>query len=176
MGADNQQERPLRIGWVVGFVEGEGCFSISFVRQSGSSMRKGYRTGYQVTHEFAVTQGARNIAALQELERFFGVGQVLGNRRHDDHREHLYRFVVRRRVDLQEVIIPFFRQHRMVSAKQNDFTQFARCVEMIGAGRHLTRQGMIEIARITETMNRRKPRQDLIGILRDHTPNIRDTG
>jgi hypothetical protein len=176
MGADNQQERPLRIGWVVGFVEGEGCFSISFVRQSGNAERRGYKTGYQVTHEFVVTQSARNLAALQELERFFGVGQVLGNKRYDNHREHLYRFVVRRRIDLLGVIIPFFREHRMVSAKQDDFEKFARCVEMIDAGRHLTRQGMVEIAMITETMNRRKPRNELIGILRDHTPNIRDTG
>lgn len=176
MGADNQQERPLRIGWVVGFVEGEGCFSISFVRQSGSAKRRGYKTGYQVTHEFAVTQSARNIAALHELERFFGVGQVLGNKRYDNHREHLYRFVVRRRVDLLEVIIPFFREHRMVSAKQDDFDKFARCVGMINSGHHLTRQGMVEIAKITETMNRRKPRSELIGILRDHTPNIRDNG
>lgn len=176
MGADNQQERPIKIGWVVGFVEGEGCFSISFVRQAGDAKRRGYKTGYQVSHEFAVTQGERNIAALRELEAFFGVGQVLGNKRYDNHREHLYRFVVRRRVDLLQEIIPFFKEHRMVSSKQDDFEKFARCVEAIDAGRHLTRQGLIEIAEITETMNRRKPRQDLIGILRDHTPNIRDTG
>ena len=27
--ADNQQERLKMIGWIVGFVDGEGCFSIS---------------------------------------------------------------------------------------------------------------------------------------------------
>ena len=32
-GAENQQERLIRIGWVIGFVDGEGCFSIGFVRQ-----------------------------------------------------------------------------------------------------------------------------------------------
>ena len=26
-GADNQQERLFTIGWLVGFVDGEGCFS-----------------------------------------------------------------------------------------------------------------------------------------------------
>ena len=31
-GADNQQERPGFEEWVVGFVDGEGCFSISVVR------------------------------------------------------------------------------------------------------------------------------------------------
>jgi len=30
--ADNQQERLIKIGWITGFVDGEGCFSIHVVR------------------------------------------------------------------------------------------------------------------------------------------------
>ena len=36
--------------------------------------------------------------------------------------------------------------------------------------------GLLEIVEIAQTMNRRKPRHDLIRILRGHTPDIRDTG
>ena len=33
-GAENQQESPIEFrGWIIGFVDGEGCFSIGFVRQ-----------------------------------------------------------------------------------------------------------------------------------------------
>src|SRR4051812_37700334 len=75
-GAENQQERPIEFcGWVVGFVDGEGCFSISFVRQGGRAGLRGYKTGYQVTHEFVVTQGAQSLPALESLREFFGVGQ-----------------------------------------------------------------------------------------------------
>jgi hypothetical protein len=176
-GADNQQESLIEFrGWVIGFVDGEGCFSIGFIRQAGGERRVGYRTGYQVAHEFAVTQGARSVSCLYELREFFGVGQVLPNTRMDNHREHLFRYVVQRRVDLLETIIPFFEEHPMRSSKQKDFDKFARCVRLISAGRHLTIDGLIEIARITETMNRRKSRHDLIRILRDHTPDIRDIG
>ena len=59
--ADNQQERLIKIGWIIGFVDGEGCFSISFIRQPARENRKGYKTGFQVAHEFAVTQGAKSI-------------------------------------------------------------------------------------------------------------------
>ncbi len=31
-GTDNQQERLKIIGWIVGFVDGEGCFSVSFIK------------------------------------------------------------------------------------------------------------------------------------------------
>lgn len=175
-GAENQQERLVRVGWVVGFVDGEGCFSIGFVRQSGGGRRIGYRTGWQVSHEFAVTQGERSPRCLHELHEFFGIGQILVNRRYDNHREHLYRYAVRKRADLLDSVIPFFRQYPMRTPKQNDFEGFAECVELISAGHHLTVDGLIEIAKITETMNRRKSRQDLIRILRDHTPDVRDIG
>jgi hypothetical protein len=45
MGADNQQESLVKRGWVIGFVDGEGCFSIGFYRQSNRKGRKGYKTG-----------------------------------------------------------------------------------------------------------------------------------
>ena len=174
--AENQQERLVRYGWVVGFVDGEGCFSIGFVRQVGGRRRSAYKTGWQVTHEFVVTQGARSVSCLDELREFFGVGQVLENKRYDNHREHLYRYVVRRRIDLLEAIVPFFQQYPMLSSKQQDFERFALCLDLISSGRHLTADGLVEIAQITEGMNRRKSRRDLIRILRGHTPDVRDSG
>ncbi len=98
------------------------------------------------------------------------------NRRYDGHREHLYRYVVRKRADLRARIIPFFEQHPLRSSKQANFEKFVRCVEMIHRGRHLSSEGLVAIAEIAQTMNRQKPRHDLIRILRGHTPNIRDIG
>jgi LAGLIDADG endonuclease len=105
-GAENQQERLIEFrGWVIGFVDGEGCFSIGFVRQPSRPSRVGYRTGFQVAHEFAVTQGEQSLSCLHDLREFFGIGQVIVNRRYDNHHEHLHRYVVRRRVDLLETVI-----------------------------------------------------------------------
>jgi hypothetical protein len=175
-GADNQQERLIQLGWVVGFVDGEGCFSVGFVRQPSRQNRTGYKTGYQVFHRFVVTQGAKSVACLKELHEFFGVGRLFVNERHDNHREHLCQFIVGRRTDLIEIVIPFFRRYPLRSAKQQDFEKFARCMELVSTGRHLSRDGLIEIAEIAQTMNRQKPRRDLIRILRDHTPDIRAIG
>ena len=176
-GAENQQERLVGFAdWVVGFVDGEGCFSIGFVRQPRRMDRCGYATGFQVSHEFAVTQGAQSLDVLHELRDFFGIGQVIVNRRYDNHREHLHRYVVRRRDELLRTIIPFFREHPLRTSKRHNFDKFAECVEMISAGRHLTVDGLIQIAEITETMNRKKSRQELIRILRDYTPETLDRG
>jgi LAGLIDADG endonuclease len=167
--ADNQQER--LIGWILGFVDGEGCFSINFVKQpdrkEASRIRRGYTTGYQISHEFAVTQGARSLASLKELKTFFGVGDVYINRRHDNHKEDLFRYSVARREYLLNTIIPFFEKNQLHTAKQLDFKLFAQCVKLMQTNIHLTREGAIKIASITEQMNHKKLRTELIRILRD---------
>ena len=96
--------------------------------------------------------------------------------RHDNHRENMAQFVVDRRDDLTGTVIPFFRQDPLRTAKRGDFEKFAVCVELVSNGRHLTPAGLIEIAEIAETMNRRKSRQELIRILRDYTPETLDRG
>ena len=46
-GADNQQERPGFEQWVVGFVDGEGCFSVPIFRNHSC------RLGWQVQPDSA---------------------------------------------------------------------------------------------------------------------------
>src|SRR3989440_11292598 len=88
-GADNQQERLKTVGWVVGFVDGEGCFSVTIQRC------RVVKLGWQVFPEFVVTQGAKSLSALQALQRFFGCGRIYINNRTDNHNEAIYRFCVR---------------------------------------------------------------------------------
>ena len=83
--ADTQSPRIslLDIGWITGFVDGEGCFC----DQSDSLIEwaaRDTRTGLQLAHEFAVTQGARSVDSLHMLANFFGVGAVYINRRYDN--------------------------------------------------------------------------------------------
>ena len=170
--AGNQQERPITPDWVVGFVDGEGCFSIGLVRQDGGGQRKGYRTGFQLAPRFAVVQGERSQSALMALRDFFGVGSLYTNRRHDNHREDLIRYDVSRLDDLRDVIIPFFQQHPLQTAKQHDFECFAAIVQIMAARIHLEREGLITVLKLMELMNHRKSREDVIGILRGHTPDV----
>jgi hypothetical protein len=152
-GADNQQERPLAVQWVVGFVDGEGCFSVPIFRN------RTCRLGWQVQPEFTVVQGARSVQVLRALKRFFGCGSVDVNVRHDNHRENLWRYHVRRLADLSSRIIPFFEANPLLTAKQRDFMAFATIVGMMRDGVHLSQGGLQQIAMIAETMNRQKRSQ-----------------
>ena len=150
-GADNQQERSGIEQWIVGFVDGEGCFSVPIFRNST------YRLGWQVQPDFVVVQGARSVRVLHDLKQFFGCGDVFINRRHDNHREHLYRYSVRNLKHLSNRILPFFESNPLRTAKVEEFRKFAIVVRMMRNRSHLTQEGLIRIAKIAETMNHRKP-------------------
>src|SRR5476651_1953702 len=115
--ADNQQGR-LDPQWIVGFVDGEGCFSISIFKNVT------LRSGFQVFPEFVVTQGAKSLTALERLQNFFECGKIYENRRTDNHRENLYRYCVRSISDIQNKIIPFFEEYPLHTAKSQDFKVF----------------------------------------------------
>ena len=149
-GADDQQERLKTVGWIVGFVDGEGCFSVTIQKSTTA-------TGWQVFPEFVVTQGEKSLSALHGLQEFFGCGKIFVNRRHDNHREHLYRFCVRSLADLKDKVIPFFRENQLRTAKRTDFEKFARVLELMDERKHLNSEGLVEIASIAQTMNRKKP-------------------
>ncbi len=150
MDAGNQQERLKTVGWIVGFVDGEGCFSIAIQRC------RVVKLGWQVFPEFVVTQGAKSLSALELLQRFFGCGRIHVNRRHDNHKEHLYRYCVRPVGDLRERIIPFFKTNPMKTAKQQDFLLFAHVLDLMKDRKHLSKSGLLEIAEVVQKINRQK--------------------
>ncbi len=150
-GADNQQERPGIEQWIVGFVDGEGCFSAPIQRNRKMTL------GWQLQPVFTVVQGEKSREALELIREFFDCGRIYLNRRKDDHREHLLNYQVFRKGDLIDRIVPFFEAHPLRTAKRFDFKKFAKIVRWMERGHHLTFEGLREIAMVSQSMNRRKP-------------------
>ncbi len=153
--ANNQQERSDIESWIVGFTDGEGCFSVSIIKNHTS------KAGWQVFPEFVITQGKKSISALKIFQKYFQCGKIYENKRYDNHNEHLYRYCVRSIRDLQNVIIPFFKKHKLRTAKSNDFESFANILALMEQRKHLEEKGLKKIAKIIETMNRKKKSQFL---------------
>jgi hypothetical protein len=146
----NQQERLEIEQWIVGFTDGEGCFSVSMFRNKTTAL------GWQVFPEFVITQGKKSLPALKIFQEHFGCGKIYENKRYDNHKESLYRYCVRSLDDLQRTVIPFFRTHQLRTAKKRDFELFESIVGMILKKEHLTTDGMQSIASKIECMNNKK--------------------
>ena len=148
LSADNQQES-LPAWWIVGFVDGEGCFSVACNKNSTTKL------GYQVFPEFVITQGYKSLHTLQQINSFFGCGHIYINRRHDNHKENIYRYCVRSLADITTIIIPFFKKYKLHTDKSKDFDIFCDIVELMKLKIHLTPKGLQKILQLKSQMNRK---------------------
>jgi hypothetical protein len=98
--------------WIVGFVDGDGCFKIIQTSTKGTKddvVRKEKR------YCFVVSQNQRSVEVLYALKQKFGCGSV--NRAGGEMRE--YRVTGKK--DLLQVILPFFEKHPLNTEKWHDF-------------------------------------------------------
>ena len=139
----NVQSHPgnLEAQWVVGFVDGEGCFFVGINRHPEMT------SGFQVLPEFTVVQHQRDIQLLYALKAFFGCGVVRQN--HGD--RMAYR--VRGLDHLNQRVIPFFEQHKLKSKKRVDFEKFRQILQLMDRKEHLKADGIEKIRGIASTMN-----------------------
>ena len=134
----------LNAQWIVGFVDGEGCFHVGINQNESMSL------GVQVLPEFTVVQHEVDEQVLHGLKDFFGCGVVRKN-----HGTRLsYR--VRGQKNLHEQIIPFFEKHKLKTRKRVDFQKFRRVILLMEQGAHLEADGLETIRQIKKSMNSTK--------------------
>ena len=131
----------LNAQWIVGFVDGEGCFHI------GINKNQEMKLGVQVLPEFTVVQHQVDEQVLYALKAYFGCGVVRKN-----HGTRLcYR--VRGQENLRNKIVPFFEKHQLKTRKRIDFAKFRRVLLLMEKREHLTADGLEKIRQIKTTMN-----------------------
>lgn len=86
--------------WIVGFVDGEGCFNLD------AHIKKDMKWKVQIQPEFTVVQNEIDLQILYALKEYFGCGTVTVNRA--DKSGTRWQFRVKSITELTEKIIPFF--------------------------------------------------------------------
>ena len=101
-GGDYQQGRPSRCSltpdYVAGFVDGEGCFSVSV--HPHPTVR--YGTRWLIAPSFHVYQHRDNVEILEKLRSYFGCGRIVPKGSNSP----VMTYSVYRRADLESAIIP----------------------------------------------------------------------
>jgi len=128
--------------YFAGYVDGEGCFSVSF------SPRSKLLSGWEVRPSFSVSQNGDRSEVLLLMQQHFGCGTI-----RPDRSDRTLKFEVRRLDHLVERIIPFFEVNRLLSSKHRDFERFAAICRLVQARAHRTRAGLREIVDLATAMN-----------------------
>ncbi|MBI3623443.1 LAGLIDADG family homing endonuclease [Candidatus Pacearchaeota archaeon] len=113
------------IYYLLGFTDGEGCFCIAIKNQKSAKMR------WVLDPVFHITQHERNKEILYNFKKFLGCGEVIKKYGQED----TLIFLVHRRKDLIDKIIPFFKKNKLI-VKGKTFELFAQVVESLDKHAH----------------------------------------
>lgn len=141
--------------YISGYVDGEGCFSVSFTK------RPRFTIGWETKPSFSVSQNHYRAEVLYMMHEYFNAGHL---RR--DSSDQTLKFEIRRLDDLIEKVIPHFDTYPLLSGKHADFKRFRDVCMLMKHDAHTTYEGFERIVHIAFAMNesgrRRRTKEDVL--------------
>lgn len=126
--------------WFSGFVSAEGCFLVGIAKSNL------YSTGYQVYLTFIITQHIRDEQLMISLIDYLGYGRLSKKR-------DVYELQVSKFSDVEK-ILAFFEKYPILGEKSKDLFDFRIVADLMKNKAHLTAEGVANIRKIKEGMNR----------------------
>ena len=142
--------------YIVGYVDGEGCFCVSIGRQPR------IRIGWEVRPSFSVSQNEDRSGVIRLLPHLFGCGYI-----RPDRSDRTIKFETRSLHELRYSVIPFSREYPLLSDKRGDFELFAQVCDLMAQGLHLQRSGIVQIAELAARMNSSGIRKYTVDAIRE---------
>jgi hypothetical protein len=128
--------------YISGYVDGEGCFSISF------SKREKFLVGWETKPSFSVSQNEDRAQILFLMQKVFKCGFI---RR--DYSDKTLKYEVRSLNDLINKVIPHFEKYPLLSEKQKDFESFKQACFLMQRNLHRDKKGLQKIMNLVFKMN-----------------------
>lgn len=127
--------------WVTGFIDAEGCFSISIV------INPDLKTGWRVKATFLIGLHKKDRMILELIKKFYGVGDIKPQSKDS------VQYRVTSVKDLMEVIIPHLEKFPLITQKRADFILFKQVVNLMYNKEHLTIEGFQKILNLKASIN-----------------------
>lgn len=144
--------------WISGFVDGEGCFCISF------NLREKNNMGIEVRPSFNIAQNKASLASLELIKNHFLCGTIRFHKK-----DQTFRYDVRSLSDLHHIILPHFKKYPLLTQKSLDYEKFKQICYLMMQKKHLSYHGLQEILMLAYSMNpagkRKYPLQKLLSLL-----------
>jgi hypothetical protein len=151
--------REFLSAYISGYVDGEGCFTVSI------SPRAKLAVGWEVRPSLSVSQNGDRAEVLQLIQAHFACGSM-----RPDRSDRTLKWEARRLGDILDRVIPHFESYPLLSAKRFDFERFARICRLMAIGEHRRTSGLKAIVGLASSMNasgkRRYSAEEILASLR----------
>lgn len=141
--------------YISGYVDGEGCFSVSFTK------RTKFLIGWETKPSFSVSQNHYRAEVLYLMQNYFDAGFM---RR--DFSDNTLKYEIRKLDDLLYKVIPHFKKCPLLSGKQKDFLLFEKICILMKENQHRNLNSLKRIVDRAFKMNvsgrRKYTKQDVI--------------
>lgn len=123
--------RDLSLAWLVGFIEGDGWFSLnkgaggaatSAEQPKHVALGQGMCPGKYLKYEFGVELEIKDVQLIYKIKELLGVGEV--SFRNTEGRSKTVFLRVRKKSHLINVILPIFDKYPLITNKQYDYLRF----------------------------------------------------
>jgi hypothetical protein len=128
--------------WLVGFVDGEGCFYVS-------TKKIKFKLGLQVVMTFILSQHSRDRVLINGVVSYLKCGNVENPKGRSE-----VRFVVYKFEDILDKIVPLFNKYPLQGVKNKDFLDFTEIAGLMKNKSHLTLEGLNKICLLKAGMNK----------------------
>ncbi len=141
------QKISSKVGWYIsGFTDGEGSFNVSLKKVDD------HRLGWKVAPSFNVSQ--RDSSNLELIKETLGVGNIR------ERKDGVTYYEVRNYSHIYEKVIPFFDKFSFQARlKEKNFEVFKKIIYLMNKGKHLTKDGLLKIVRLRESLNKGRGRK-----------------
>lgn len=126
--------------YLTGFVDGEGCFSISIYKQ-GKNL-----TGWQVKPIFSISLHNKDIHLLEAIQRTLKIGKIY------KHGVDSMQYRVSSLKNLQ-IITDHFDKYPLITQKRADYLLFKQAITIIKSKEHSSIEGLLKLVGIKATLN-----------------------
>ncbi len=139
-----KQEDSVFSNYLVGFTDGEGCFSVSF------QLRQKLKVGIECTASFSISQkkSEKNYLVLKRVRDFFNCGAIRLSRT-----DNCYKYEIRSLAAIQQSIIPFFQKNKLLGEKALHFQYFCEICSLMERKQHRSKAGLLSILQFANRMN-----------------------
>ena len=145
-GKEQIHRKKLNPHYVAGFIDGEGCFSVSIGRH------KTLKRGFEVRPEFEIELRKDDQEILERIALTIGAGKIydLSYERYGWYPHAKFKITNMR--DMQGYLFPFLDRYPLQAKKAKSYWLFRTIVMMVSKKEHLSDKGFEKIVRLRDSL------------------------